>query len=146
MAKKQTLTPDQTINPKQTLSNNILLRLIKIIDIGFIAVIYTGLALLFAKITDKILGKFDTTKEEKKPKWQITVEMFILIWVFGVLMYISRNIVPLVPFPLDGYQGFSHAKVKELNVPIIFSFIYMLFGEHIKSKIIYFYNNIITII
>ena len=61
-------------------------------------------------------------------------------------MYVSRNIVPLIPFPLDGYQGFVHSKVKELGVPIIFSFVYMLFGEHIKSKITYFYNNIITII
>lgn len=140
MAKKQEKSQEQTI------SNNILMRLIKLIDIGFIAVIYTSLALLFAKITDKILGKFDSVKEEKKPKWQITVEMFILIWLFGILMYVSRNIVPLIPFPLDGYRGFVHSKVKELGVPIIFSFVYMLFGEHIKSKITYFYNNIITII
>ena len=140
MTKKQEITQDQTI------SNNILMRAIKIIDIGFIAVIYTSLALLFAKITDRILGKFDSVKEEKKPKWQITVEMFILIWIFGILMYISRNIVPLIPFPLDGYQGFVHSKVKELNLVIIFSFVYMLFGEHIKSKISYFYGNVITII
>ena len=58
-------------------------------------------------------------------------------------MYIARNIVGIIPFPLDGYQGFEHSKVKEVNVPIIFSFVYMLFGEHIKSKIIYFYNTII---
>lgn len=140
------MTKKQEISQEQTISNNILMRAIKIIDIGFIAVIYTSLALLFAKITDRILGKFDSVKEEKKPKWQITVEMFILIWIFGILMYISRNIVPLIPFPLDGYQGFVHSKVKELNLVIIFSFVYMLFGEHIKSKISYFYDNVITII
>ena len=140
------MTKKQEISQDQTISNNILMRAIKIIDIGFIAVIYTSLALLFAKITDRILGKFDSVKEEKKPKWQITVEMFILIWIFGILMYISRNIVPLIPFPLDGYQGFVHSKVKELNLVIIFSFVYMLFGEHIKSKISYFYDNVITII
>lgn len=140
------MTKKQETSQEQTTSNNILMRIIKIIDIGFIAVIYTSLALIFAKITDRILGKFDSVKEEKKPKWQITVEMFVLIWLFGILMYISRNIVPLIPFPLDGYQGFVHSKVKELNVAIIFSFVYMLFGEHIKSKISYFYDNVITII
>ena len=127
----------------QPISHTILMRSIKIIDIGYIAVLYTTLALFFAKVTDKTLGKFDSTKESKKSKLQITIEMIGLLWLFGVLMYIARNIVGIIPFPLDGYQGFEHSKVKEVNVPIIFSFVYMLFGEHIKSKIIYFYNTII---
>ena len=64
---------------QQSFTNNILMRSIKLIDIGFLTVIYTFLAFLFAKITDKTLGPFDSIKESEKPKWKITIELFILL-------------------------------------------------------------------
>ena len=128
---------------QQSFTNNILMRSIKLIDIGFLTVIYTFLAFLFAKITDKTLGPFDSIKESEKPKWKITIELFILLWIFGLLMYMVRNLVPLIPFPLDGYQGFAHIKVKELHVPIVFSFLYLLVGQHFRAKIQYYYEKII---
>ena len=128
---------------EQSIMNNLLLRSIKFIDIGFLTIIYTFFAFLFAKITDRTLGPFNSTKESEKPKWKVTIELFILIWIFGLLMYLVRNVVILIPFPLDGFQGFSHIKVKELHIPIVFSFLYLLVGEHFRSKILYYYNNII---
>lgn len=128
---------------QQSIANNILMRSIKIIDIGFLSIIYTFFAFLFAKITDKTLGPFDSIKESEKPKWKTTIELFILIWIFGLLMYFVRNVVILIPFPLDGFQGFSHVKVKELHIPIVFSFLYLLVGQHFRAKIQYYYNNII---
>jgi len=128
---------------EQSITNNLLLRLIKFIDIGFLTIIYTFFAFLFAKITDRTLGPFNSTKESEKPKWKVTIELFILIWIFGLLMYLVRNVVILIPFPLDGFQGFSHIKVKELHVPIVFSFLYLLVGQHFRAKIQYYYNNVI---
>jgi hypothetical protein len=128
---------------QQSTTNNLLMRSIKMIDIGFLTIIYTFFAFFFAKITDKTLGPFNSKAESEKPKWKITIELFILIWIFGLLMYFVRNVVILIPFPLDGFQGFSHIKVKELHIPIIFSFLYLLVGEHFRSKILYYYNNII---
>jgi len=128
---------------EQSIMNNLLLRSIKFIDIGFLTIIYTFFAFLFAKITDKTLGPFNSIKESEKPKWKITIELFILIWIFGLLMYFVRNVTSLIPFPLDGYKGFSHIKVKELHVPIVFSFLYLLVGQHFRAKIQYYYNNVI---
>ena len=59
---------------QQSIMNNLLLRSIKFIDIGFLTIIYTFFAFLFAKITDKTLGPFNSTKESEKPKWKITIE------------------------------------------------------------------------
>ena len=133
----------QKQQPQQSATNNLLMRSIKIIDIGFLTIIYSFFAFLFAKITDKTLGPFNSKKESEKPKWKITIELFILIWIFGLLMYFVRNVVILIPFPLDGFQGFSHIKVKELHIPIVFSFLYLLLGQHFRSKILYFYETIL---
>jgi hypothetical protein len=127
---------------KQTLGQDLLMRSIKIIDIGYIAVIYMAFSFFFAVLTDKIMGKFDEKKESAKPKWQLTLEVIIAVWAYGVLIYIVRNLVEVIPFPLDGYQGFEHKRVKELGSAIIFSFTYLLFSSYLKSKLSYYYNYI----
>jgi hypothetical protein len=127
---------------KQTLGQDLLMRSIKIIDIGYIAVIYMAFSFFFAFLTDKIMGKFDEKKETAKPKWQLTLEVIIAVWAYGVLIYIVRNLVEVIPFPLDGYQGFEHKRVKELGSAIIFSFTYLLFSSYLKSKLSYYYNYI----
>lgn len=50
------------MNKPQTLTQDLLMRGIKIIDIGYITVIYMAFSFFFALLTDKIMGKFDEKK------------------------------------------------------------------------------------
>ena len=127
----------------QTLGENILMRSIKIVDIGYISVLYIAFSLLFASLTDKIMGTFDHVAEKKKSTMQLTLELILTVWVYGVLVYIVRNLVELVPFPLNGYHGFEHKRVKELGSATVFTFTYVLFSSYIKNKIMFYYNHII---
>ena len=132
------------MNKPQPLTQDLLMRGIKIIDIGYITVIYMAFSFFFALLTDKIMGKFDEKKEALKPTWQLTIELIISVWLYGVLIYVVRNLVELIPFPLDGYQGFEHSRVKELGSAMVFTFTYLLFSNYLKNKLSYYYNYVLN--
>ena len=129
---------------KKTLENDILMRSIKLLDIGYINVLYVFMALMFAKITDLTMGKFDPAKESKKSKLRLTIELILILWVYGISIYIARNIAGLIPFPLDGYEGFKHHRVKELGSAATYTFTYVLFSAYINNKLSHYYNTILA--
>ena len=126
--------------PNQTLANDILMRSIKIVDIGYITVIYIAFSIILATIIDTYMGSFDPKEEAKKGFWQQTGEIILAMWLYGIIIYIVRNIVELIPFPLDGYQGFDHLRVKELKSAMVFTFTFVLFCDYIKQKMLYYYK------
>jgi len=128
---------------KQTLGNDLLMRGIKLLDIGYINVLYVFIALMFAKLTDTIMGQFDSAMESKKSKFRLTIELILALWIYGIIIYIARNVVGIMPFPLDGYEGFEHRRVKELGSATAFTFTYVLFSDYIKTKISFYYNTIL---
>ena len=128
---------------KQTLENDLLMRGIKLLDIGYINVLYVFIALMFAKLTDTIMGQFDSAMESKKSKFRLTIELILALWMYGIIIYIARNVVGIMPFPLDGYEGFEHRRVKELGSATAFTFTYVLFSDYIKTKISFYYNTIL---
>lgn len=122
------------------MEHDLLMRGIKLLDIGYINILYVFVALVFAKITDYMMGQFDSTQEIKKEKPRLTLEFILALWIYGIAIYIARNFVGLIPFPLDGYQGFEHRLVKELGSATAFTFTYVLFSDYIKSKMLFYYN------
>jgi hypothetical protein len=131
-----------TNNKPQTLSNDILMRSIKILDIGYITVLYVTLSLICAITIDKVMGKYDEKVETKKSLLQLTAEFILAIWLYGILIYVARNLIELVPFPLDNFHGFSHKKVKELSSAMVFTFTFVLFSSYLKSKLDFYYKYI----
>ena len=118
------------------------LRSVKIIDIGYITVIYFITAVLLAKLFTKLYGKFDEKKEEKKPFLLRTLELAGMMWIIGIVTYIVKNVVELIPFPLDGLYGFNHMLMKELKMGAVFTFVFLFFEEHFKSKLTHYYNSL----
>jgi hypothetical protein len=115
---------------------------IKLIDIGYISVLYIAIAVISAKATDRVLGKVDPMLEITKSKWRLTAEVIFVIWLFGILFYMIRNLVPLIPFPLDGIAGFSHARMKELTSSQVFSLLYLYFCNYFNDKLTFFYHGV----
>jgi len=128
--------------PKQTLEHDLLMRGIKILDIGYISVFYIIMALSVSKVADNILGEFDEKKESEKPFWRKSLELALCFWMYGVLIYVVRNVAERVPFPLHGYQGFDHYRVKELGSAAVFSISFMIFNNYLRSKVSYYYKQL----
>lgn len=129
-------------NPTQSFGQDILMRSIKMVDIGYLTVIYVFFAIICAKLTDMLYGEFDEKKEEQKTTVILFLELLISLWLYGVLIYCIRNIVPLIPFPLNGFQGFDHFRVKEVYNPTIFTFVFLLYCSILLHKIKHFYERL----
>ena len=123
-------------------NKELIIRIIKIIDIGFITIIYFIIGIFLAKECDKFLGEFNEVKEQKKPIYRSIIELLLYLWFIGIIIYITRNVVPLIPFPLDGIYGFQHLKVKELTSTSIFCIAFLYFQKHYQNKIKYIYSKI----
>jgi len=118
----------------------IIVRTIKILDIGYITAVYFILGILMAKLCDNRLGPFDENKEKKKSIYQSIFELILYLWFIGVVIYIVRNVVPLIPFPLNGIYGFDHLKVKEVTSAATFSLAFIYFQQHYQDKIKYIFS------
>ena len=122
--------------------NELIVRSLKVFDIGYITVIYFGLGILLAKTFDILFGKYDEKEESKKSLWQQTAEIICMMWMYGVIIYIVRNLVELIPFPFDHIHGFDHLKLKELKNAAVFTFVFLYFQDYFKTKIQVYYNSI----
>jgi hypothetical protein len=113
---------------------------IKLLDVGYIAVIYFTLGLLFAKIMDAFYGKFNFNKERKKSGVKSALETAGMIWLNGIVIYFVRNILSMLPFPLDGFYGVEHSQIKEIINSATFTYTFLSFQNHFKSKMSYIYR------
>ena len=81
---------------------------------GTLTVIYF-FAFALGVSLDRAIGKFDAAEADRKTTGRVMAECIGHIYLCGVVVYLTRNIVERVPFPLDGVAGFAHGKVKELT-------------------------------
>lgn len=124
------------------------MRTIKIIDIGYITILYFILGIMFSLIFDKIFGKWDKKRDEKKSLTLIGIELILIIWVYGSIVYIVRNFVEIIPSPLS-YVKFSnpkkkffHHKVKELSSATVFTLVFFSRSDYFTKKFGYFYQRL----
>ena len=94
------------------LKHEVIMRSIKVIDIGFVTVLYFILAFFLSIMADRIMGNFNEKQQEEKSTLRISIEVCIHMWIVGVLIYAARNIIEEIPSPFDGIYGFKHSLVK----------------------------------
>ena len=51
-----------------------------------------------------------------------------------------KNIVELIPFPLNEIYGYEHLRLKELHSAAIFTFAILYFQENLQKKLKYLYS------
>ena len=121
------------------MNHDIVMRSIKIIDIGYITALYfiAGYyaAILLDTVFNKYFGNAETNKTYSKTK--LIVYIIIEIAIIGIISYILRNLIQMIPFPLDHYNGFDHMKVKEVSSGTLLTVTMILFQSNVQNKIIY---------
>lgn len=67
----------------------------------------------------------------------LVYELGMMIGILGVIAFIGRSIVQLIPFPLNGVCGFDYEHVRELTSGAVFFVIMFNFSAVIQHKITY---------
>lgn len=133
---------------KTWLRDEIEMRFIKIMDMGYIAMLYFTFGVVVSYLVDKAFGNWSVTCDQNKSTFRIGVELLGMIWLFGVITYVVRHLVELIPSPLDGIslsnpeRQFQHSRMKELSNATVFSLILMGTSYHFRKKLEYFYHRV----
>jgi hypothetical protein len=118
---------------------------VKLLDIGYVSLLYFLFGIVFAKGFDMLYGKFDKDKYKDKPKWKLFIEIILHIFAIGVVAYLLRNVVERIPYPLDGVAGFKHSLLKELEGGHILTVVIILFQKNLEEKVRYFGETVVGI-
>jgi hypothetical protein len=110
-------------------------RLIKMSDIGYTVIIYFIIGVTLAKLSDAIYGAYDKETERKKSTLRLCVEIFGMIWLDLIILYVVRNVVEWIPSPFHGLYGYDHFRLKELNGNIVLGATYLYFQNNLRSKL-----------
>jgi len=125
------------IGKGKTMSSELQIRGIKIIDIAYIAAIYLTLGAVLSLTIDRQLGKFYQQEADEKSTAQLYGEVLLHFASIGILMYIVRNVVEWIPFPLNGVYGYDHLRLNELKNAGLFGVIFFLFQNNLREKLVY---------
>ena len=117
-------------------------RFIKILDIGYVTLIYFLLAIVIAVLMDKLYGEYNEKDESKKSTLRKTLDLVGMIWLNGVIIYIARNIVPLIPSPFNNINGFKHSRLKELESAYVFDFVLIYTQKNLVKRMEVFYDTV----
>ena len=128
------------LEKKMPLLQDVLIRLNKMIDIGFITTIYFIMGAIVANMITGFQNKFDSKESDKNTLLKNILSLVILIWINGVLIYIARNIIEFIPYPFDNYFGFKHKKVKELGAATAFTFVLLYYQPNLNNMMKYLKN------
>jgi hypothetical protein len=115
----------------------------KITDIGLVTIYYFLTGVVLAGIVDRTIGKFDETQYKGVSTLQLTLEIGAHLILLSILAYVMRNLIGMIPFPLEGFGGFRHAQLKEIDGGIMLSFILVFFQSNLTDKIDYFNRRVI---
>jgi hypothetical protein len=129
-----------SLERKMPILQDVLIRLNKMIDIGFITTIYFIMGAIVANIITGFQTNFDSKESDKNTLLKNIFSLVILIWINGVLIYFARNIIELIPYPFDNYFGFHHKKVKELGAATAFTFVLLYYQPNLNNMMKYLKN------
>lgn len=119
----------------KNIKTELVIRSIKIIDISYITVLYFIFGYGVGNWLDSWLNWVFGDDMTNKTISELMFEIVIQVMLIGILAYISRNIVELIPYPLNGILGYDHQKVKELKSGALFTVFAIMFSHNFQDKV-----------
>ena len=112
---------------------------IKIISIMYISILYAVIGLILTCGIDKFLFYSNTIKTDDKSimemsLFKVVFTTVLVIGLLGIISYIGRNIIQMIPFPLEGMNGFEYMRVKEVASGSLLTVILFAFSDTIFKK------------
>jgi hypothetical protein len=111
---------------------------VKILDIGLTTAYFFIVGLVAAKVCDYIItflfGDDSKNNWNTYPLIPFTLNIVGHLFFIGIVAYVLRNLIHLIPYPFDGVAGFQHDRLKELNGGAVLLFMIFLFQTNLVHK------------
>lgn len=124
--------------------SSLLFRLVKMADIGYITVLYFLSGFIVARLLDSYINKYNKEVEDKKTTPQLIIEIIFFLWINGMLIYIIRNLIEVIPSPFENIYGLKHDLLNELKYAPILEFTLLYYQVHLTDKLKNLYNRFST--
>ena len=114
--------------------------------IAYVTIIYFFIGIGVARVFDLVYGTFrkeDYMKNGQVRKWYLTADLILHIAIYAIVFYVLRNVVERIPFPLEGFGGYQHHRLKELEGGPVMEFVGLLFQKNLKEKVGYFMETVL---
>lgn len=119
------------------LKKEIIIRSIKIIDIAYIFSIYAIAGFFLSISLDRIFPLYNESIYKTYSKTKIVLQICLQFAVIGIIVYLTKNLFELIPFPFEGVYGYEHKKVKEIDTAIPLTYTILFFQNSLKQKLAY---------
>ena len=120
----------------RNIKSEIRFRFIKIMDIGYMVILYVIFGIFLSKITDILFGEQSKEEIHAKSTLRLIIEIIIIVWFTIIVFYVTRNIMEIIPSPFDGLYGYQHSRLKEVTNGLILAFIYVYFQNELSNTLI----------
>jgi hypothetical protein len=118
------------------------LRLVKILDAGFLSSIYLLISVTVANKLNYYFEGLDEKKEHKKTFLRRTLELLGITWLLVAIIYIIQCLVEFIPSPFHAMAGFQHYPPKEIQYTGVFIFILVFLQTHYRERLVAYENDI----
>lgn len=121
---------------------------VKLTDIGITYTYFFAVGLIVAKVFDYI---YSDLLDESKTDWKtypiglFTLNILFHFFLIGVAVYLIRNLVSAIPYPLEGVAGYQHHRLKELGGGAVLIFMIFLFQKTLTEKVKIYAERVIGI-
>jgi len=110
-------------------------RVIKILDMGYVSVLYFLIGIFLSKVTDIIFGKYQEEEIKQISTLRLMLEIILTIWFNMTLFYITRNVMELIPSPFHGLYQYDHSRLKEVTDTTILGLTYLYFQSGLRNRL-----------
>lgn len=120
-----------------------IITLIKCIAIIYTSIIDIFIGIAITHLTDKYLFKNIFKKDDNKSNINLILLIFQIGFIIGCLIicsYFARNLLELIPFPLDHFFGFNYDQIKEVRSGNLLNIAILLYSITLQSKIVILKN------
>lgn len=111
---------------------------IKILAIAYVTILYGVGGIFTGILLDTTVFKslyVNAELEKKKSLFRQTAEIIYITIIYGIVTYLGKNILQTVPFPLEGVDGFSYMRVKEVASGTLYGIFMLMVVSTLYNKI-----------
>jgi len=110
-------------------------RIIKSLDIAYVTILFFIFSFYSASLSDGFFYRIFGKKDDNNNYLYLLSEISLQFGVIGVLAYIIRNIVQLIPYPFNHYYHYDRDRLNELIKGAFITTFLFLFSPHLQKKV-----------